>query len=186
MISPRNSPRKSLSPQNSPRFGTILQFHLKLTLTFDLQICPWTWPLFCGYFKAQVIYYLVELGYWWLKVGLRAENLNKPAKSTRFWWQYAFMNLKSARPWEYDKAVTPLTELVCNPNFLELQMTSSEVKPLENKSSTVNIVAGHAAKSDDSIMSVGKTAFSPLTKSETSSNINGWKECCWNSHWLIR
>ena len=52
-------------------------------------------------------------------------------------------------------------------------MTSSEVKPLENKSSTVNIVAGHAAKSDDSIMSVGNTAFSSLTKSETSFNLDG-------------
>ena len=129
----------------------------------------------------------LEWGYWWLKVGSRAENLYKPAKSTRFWWQYAFMNWKSARPWEYDKAVSPLTEFVCNPNFLELQMTSSEVKPLENKSRTVNIVAGHAAKSDDSIMSVGKTAFLSLTKSKTSSNIDDWKECCWNrdSHSVI-
>ena len=47
-------------------------------------------------------------------------------------------------------------------------MTSSEVKPLENKSNTVNIVAGHAAKSDDRIMSVGKTAFLSLTKPEIS------------------
>ena len=47
-------------------------------------------------------------------------------------------------------------------------MTSSEVKPLENKSSTVNIVAGHAAKSDDRIISVGKTAFLSLTKPEIS------------------
>ena len=123
----------------------------------------------------------LEWFYWWLKVGSRAENLYKPAKSTRFWWQYAFMNWKSARPWEYDKAVSPLTEFVCNPNFLELQMTSSEVKPLENKSRTVNIVAGHAAKSDDSIMSVGNTAFSSLTKSETSFNLDGWKKLCWNS-----
>ena len=39
------------------RSNAKVKFHLKLTLKFDLQIWPWTWPLFRGYFKAQLIYY---------------------------------------------------------------------------------------------------------------------------------
>ena len=36
------------------------EFPVKLTLTFDLESWPWTWPLFHRYFWTQTIYYSTD------------------------------------------------------------------------------------------------------------------------------
>ena len=56
-----NYPRNSGQVQGQIwRSNIKVKFHLKLTFTFDHQILPWTWPLFRGFFKAQVISYLFQ------------------------------------------------------------------------------------------------------------------------------